>query len=92
MRTTHLTGMITDLGIELGKYAYWHRDKTKAEALRVRADPKKLRLLIQIVGMFFLGGVVGALGFGHLGYIFSIPLAAVLVVLATPRLLRDARR
>lgn len=90
MRTTHLTGMVTDIGIELGKYLYWHRDKTKAEALRVTADRKKLSILLRVVGMFFLGGVVGALGFGHLGYVFSIPLAAVLMVMAAPRLLSDA--
>lgn len=90
MRTTHLTGMVTDIGIEIGKYAYWHRDKNKAEALSVQADPKKLKILAQVVGMFFLGGLIGALGFGHLGYVFSIPLAAMLIVLAAPRLLSDA--
>lgn len=87
MRTTHLTGMITDIGIELGKFAYWHRDRTKP--FQVTADLGKLGLLSRIVGMFFLGGVIGALGFGHLGYVFSIPLAAVLMVLAAPRLLHD---
>ncbi|WP_332702556.1 YoaK family protein [Devosia sp.] len=90
MRTTHLTGMVTDIGIELGKYLYWHRDKTKAEALRVTADRKKLGILLRVVGMFFLGGVVGALGFGHLGYVFSIPLAGILMVMAVPRLVSDA--
>ena len=91
IRTTHLTGMVTDIGIELGKYGYWHRNKEKADAPRVKADLKKLSILLRIVGMFFVGGVVGALGFGHLGYIFSIPLAAVLFVLTSPRIVGGAR-
>lgn len=91
IRTTHLTGMVTDIGIELGKYAYWHRSKEKPDALRVKADLKKLSILLRIVGMFFAGGVVGALGFGHLGYIFSIPLAAVLFVLTSPRIVGGGR-
>lgn len=88
IRTTHLTGMVTDIGIELGKLVYWNRDRTKTA--RVAADTGKLGILGSIVGMFFLGGLVGALGFGYFGYIFSIPLAAILMVLAGPRLLRDA--
>ena len=90
MRTTHLTGMVTDIGIELGKHAYWHRNKEKSEAPKVKADLKKLAVLFRIVGMFFLGGVVGALGFGHFGYVFSIPLAGILIVLALPRMARGA--
>jgi uncharacterized membrane protein YoaK (UPF0700 family) len=88
IRTTHLTGMVTDIGIELGKLVYWNRDRTKTA--RVAADTGKLGILGAIVGMFFLGGLVGALGFGYFGYIFSIPLAAILMILAGPRLLRDA--
>ena len=92
MRTTHLTGMVTDSGIELGKYVYWHRNQEKSEALRVKADLKKLAVLFRIVGMFFLGGVVGALGFGHFGYVFTIPLAAILIVLTTPRMIEGTSR
>ncbi len=90
IRTTHLTGMVTDIGIELGKLMYWNRDSTKPA--RVAADLGKLDILGRIVGMFFFGGLVGALGFGHFGYVFSIPLAAILMILAGPRLLRDAVR
>lgn len=86
MRTTHLTGMVTDIGIELGKLLYWHRDKSKVETLRVVADRKKLGILSKVVAMFFLGGIVGALGFGHLGYVFSIPLAGLLLFISAPLL------
>ena len=56
----------------------------------MKADLKKLAVLFRIVGMFFLGGVVGALGFGHFGYVFSIPLAGMLIVLTSPRMARGA--
>lgn len=90
MRTTHLTGMVTDIGIELGKMAYWNRDRSRPEALTVRADRQKLGILLKVVGMFFLGAVAGALGFTILGYLAAVPLAAVLLVLSMPQLVRPA--
>lgn len=85
IRTTHLTGMITDIGIELGKFVY--ETASRPHRVTVRADRRKLRILLQVAGMFFLGGVVGALGFKHLGYGFSIPLATLLLVLTSPQLI-----
>jgi uncharacterized membrane protein YoaK (UPF0700 family) len=81
MRTTHLTGMVTDIGIELGKLAYWNRDR-RAPELMVMADRRKLGILLRVVGMFFSGGVIGALGFGQVGYGFSVPLALLLMSFA----------
>lgn len=86
MRTTHVTGIVTDIGIELGKLAYWHRDHRKSEALRVTADIRKLGMLSSILGMFVLGGITGALGFGHIGYSFSVPLALLLLGISVPQL------
>jgi uncharacterized membrane protein YoaK (UPF0700 family) len=85
IRTTHLTGMITDTGIELGKLAY----RALARVLDhppIVADGRKLSILLPIVGMFFLGGLVGALGFKHLGHAFSLPIAALLLAVASPQL------
>jgi uncharacterized membrane protein YoaK (UPF0700 family) len=84
VRTTHITGMVTDIGIELGKSAYWNRDKSKAQSLTVRPNRGKLVLLMQMVGMFFLGGLVGALGYGLFGYGFSIPISAILLLTVLP--------
>jgi hypothetical protein len=44
IRTTHMTGVITDLGIELGKLLYWNRSAV-ACGTPVRANIPKLRLL-----------------------------------------------
>jgi uncharacterized membrane protein YoaK (UPF0700 family) len=90
MRTTHVTGIVTDIGIELGKLAYWHRDHSKDSRHVVVADRQKLRMLAEVLSMFALGGVVGAFGFGTLGYVFAVPLAALLLTLALPPLLKAA--
>lgn len=57
MRTTHLTGMITDLGIACGHFIRgdqvdWHR----------------FRLYGVLLLGFFTGSVIGAIGYGRFGY------------------------
>jgi uncharacterized membrane protein YoaK (UPF0700 family) len=57
MRTTHMTGMVTDLGIACGHF------------LRGAAvDWFRFRLYGVLFLGFFAGGVLGALGYGHFGY------------------------
>ncbi len=82
IRTTHMTGVVTDIGIELGKLLYWNRSQDGSKELGVHADLGKLRLLTSLVGLFFLGGLLGALGFKHAGYLTTLPLALLLLVLA----------
>ncbi|GMV82669.1 MAG: hypothetical protein AMXMBFR7_38530 [Planctomycetota bacterium] len=81
IRTTHVTGLITDMGIEIGKLVYWNRT-VKDPALRVVADRERLLVLSLLVLAFFVGGIVGALGFERLGYAMTVPLAVVLVIVA----------
>jgi uncharacterized membrane protein YoaK (UPF0700 family) len=81
IRTTHVTGIVTDIGIELGKLVYWNADSTLPSA-RVVADRARLGLLSSLLAMFLVGGLAGAFGFKHIGFIVTVPLAAVLVVLA----------
>jgi uncharacterized membrane protein YoaK (UPF0700 family) len=81
IRTTHITGVVTDIGIELGKLLYWNRDRTDA-APRVLADRPRLKILITLAGSFLLGGLIGAFGFKHVGYLSTLPLALMLVFLA----------
>jgi uncharacterized membrane protein YoaK (UPF0700 family) len=45
IRTTHVTGIVTNMGIELGKLLYWNRGPARSQMLPVRADRPKLRLL-----------------------------------------------
>lgn len=79
IRTTHITGIVTDIGIELGKLAYWSRSDNKPEVV---ADRGRLQLLCKLAVSFFLGGVAGAFGFKHAGYLATVPLAIVLIALA----------
>jgi len=91
IRTTHMTGVITDLGIELGKMFYWNRTASPLES-RVRANRIKLRLFGTLLAMFIAGGVVGAAGFKYIGFIWVMPLALMLLMLSLPPLHADFRR
>lgn len=97
IRTTHVTGLVTDIGIELGKMCYWtmapgtpgehHADNPSSPAAR-----RKLMLLSSLLLMFFLGGVIGAMGFKAVGFLATIPLAASLFLLALVPLIDDLVR
>jgi uncharacterized membrane protein YoaK (UPF0700 family) len=88
IRTTHVTGIVTDIGIELGKLIYRNAD-THAEAMRVVANRPRLRLLLSLAGCFFVGGVTGAIGFQLMGYFATVPIALVLVALASVPVVDD---
>lgn len=83
IRTTHVTGLVTDIGIELGKLIYWNRSPDSIAQPLVRANQDKLKVHVQLVVSFFVGGVIGALGFKHVGYVSTVPLAVVLALLSS---------
>ena len=88
IRTTHITGMVTDIGIVLGRLCFGlnESDAPLAEELA------RLRLLSSLVGLFFVGGVIGAIGFRHVGFFFTVPLAVILLLLAAMPVVDDLRR
>jgi len=77
IRTTHVTGMITDIGIELGKALYFNRKRHRP---RVHADGSRLALLSLLVALFFLGGALGAFAYPRIGFVLLLPLATALAV------------
>jgi len=91
IRTTHVTGIVTDIGIELGKMFFWNRGIGKEDETYVRANRGKLFLLINLLIMFFLGGVVGVFGFLWLGYLTTVILSFMLFLLAIMPLIDDVR-
>lgn len=91
IRTTHMTGILTDIGIELGKMLYWNGTASPAQS-RVRANHGKLRLLTILFGAFVVGGVVGAAGFKYIGFIWVVPAALSLLALCLPPLYSDLQR
>ncbi|GCE88778.1 hypothetical protein MSKU15_0379 [Komagataeibacter diospyri] len=82
VRTTHMTGMLTDLGMELGQ---WLLDP---DAARVR---ERLRLHGAIIACFVLGGIMGGAGYRMYGMGVLIFMGSGLVLLAVPGLWRAMR-
>jgi uncharacterized membrane protein YoaK (UPF0700 family) len=78
VRTTHLTGIVTDLGIESVRAIVWFRDTARQRPLgdKVRLlthfrdfpELKRLRLHAAIFLSFFTGAVVGPLMYLQQGY------------------------
>ncbi|TBX70160.1 DUF1275 domain-containing protein [Flavobacterium silvisoli] len=61
VRTTHLTGLFTDLGIELSQL-FFYREKESREKL---FSSVKLRLII--ISFFFIGGIIGGIFYSRIG-------------------------
>jgi len=89
IRTTHVTGLITDIGIELGKLVYINPREAGEPVL---ANRQKLRIHTLLACCFFVGGVAGALGFKHVGFVSTVPLAIGVWALALRPFLRDLRQ
>jgi uncharacterized membrane protein YoaK (UPF0700 family) len=89
IRTTHVTGLLTDFGIELGKLLYVNTNDGTAPVL---ANRHKLALQGKLITSFLVGGLVGAMGFKQAGFIMSLPLALVLLALVVRPLWTDLRR
>lgn len=80
IRTTHITGIATDIGIELGNFFYGNRSHS-GNSLEPVAKRPCLKVLVLLLLFFFVGGVTGALGFKYLGYVATVPLALMLMAL-----------
>jgi uncharacterized membrane protein YoaK (UPF0700 family) len=73
VRTTHLTGLFTDLGIELSQLIFY---KTPDQQKKLTAA---IKLRLTIIFFFFLGGVIG--GYGYIVTGIKILLLAVAVLM-----------
>jgi len=76
VRTTHLTGLFTDLGIELSQLFFYK----KGDQQKKLASSIKLRLTI--IFFFFSGGVTG--GYGYLLTGIKILLLAAIILIYAP--------
>lgn len=57
----------------------------------MQANPDKLFIHVSILGLFFVGGIVGALAFKSMGFTATIPIALLLVAVASPPVIVDIR-
>lgn len=80
IRTTHVTGIVTDLGIEIGRALYG-----------IGVNANRLRLLGGLLAAFAIGGVAGAWAFKVVGYTATLPLAGLLACLGAVPALDDLR-
>jgi uncharacterized membrane protein YoaK (UPF0700 family) len=76
VRTTHVTGLFTDLGVTLG---LWLRGQ--------QADQRRVVLYFTLIAGFILGGVLGAMGFSAWRFDSLIAPAALAAAIAIAYLL-----
>lgn len=89
IRTTHMTGMVTDIGIELGKLSRYCYVGYRKKPTAIRTNSHKLILSIVLVLLFLTGGIIGAYGFKHVDGVFTVSLAAILLLLASVPVIDD---
>ena len=87
IRTTHVTGIATDLGIDLGRWLFCNVARNTDFAPR----PRRVAMLTKLLVAFFVGGLMGAVGFQTLGYAATLPLAAALVAAAITPVFDDVK-
>lgn len=75
VRTTHLTGLFTDLGIELSQLFFYKKAPDKKRL------SKSIFLRISIILFFFFGCVIGGLSFNSM-QLKVLVLAAILLIVA----------
>lgn len=89
VRTTHMTGVFTDLGLEAVQFLYWLRDQHRnvppgssraiVHSARTHPTARRLALLISVAGSFALGAGLGALAFAEMQRWAMIPPVAFLL-------------
>lgn len=73
VRTTHLTGLFTDLGIELSQLFFY---KTKTHRNKLLSS---IKLRSTIIGCFFIGGITGGIFYSKIGLNVLVFAATTLV-------------
>ncbi len=61
VRTTHLTGLFTDMGIEFSQLFFYHNSENRSKLI------KSIKLKLTIISLFFLGGVTGGILYKDFG-------------------------
>lgn len=72
VRTTHLTGLFTDLGIDLSQLFFYKEGEKKKKLI------SNIKLRFTVIGFFFFGGIVGGILFSKIG-IFALNVAATVL-------------
>jgi uncharacterized membrane protein YoaK (UPF0700 family) len=73
VRTTHLTGLFTDLGIELSQLFFYKSDEHK------RKLTSSIKLRLTIISFFFLGGIAGGILYANI-HLHVLIIASLLLI------------
>ena len=74
VRTTHLTGLFTDLGIELSQLCFYKEEEQRKKL------SSSVRLRLTIISFFFLGGIISGIFYSE-ARLYMLVLVAVLLML-----------
>ncbi len=98
VRTTHMTGVFTDLGLESVQFLFWLRDRnrnspplpvqTLAHSLRSHPSARRLGMLLSVVGSFAVGAGLGAAAYERFPHWAMYPPVAFLLWV----IVQDVRR
>lgn len=72
VRTTHLTGLFTDLGIEFSQLFFYRKKRDRKKLMA------SIKLRLTIICFFFIGGISGGVLFTHTGF-YALAFAALLL-------------
>jgi uncharacterized membrane protein YoaK (UPF0700 family) len=86
IRTTHVTGLATDIGIECGRIIF------SLFGGNVARNQQKLRIHVFLLLAFLFGGICGAVAFNTYGFIATLPFSVVLMVIAYAPVAEDIKR
>jgi uncharacterized membrane protein YoaK (UPF0700 family) len=89
VRTTHVSGMATDIGIELG--VLLDVATGREPPVDGRAARSKLQLHVTTVLSFLIGGVIGVLTYERLGDGLMLICSGVLAIIAVPQAIKAGR-
>lgn len=81
IRTTHITGMSTDLGMEIGRIIFLEQNK--------EVNKQRAFLHFSMIFLFICGGIAGAFSFKILGVYAVLPPVAVLFFVSYKPIVRD---
>jgi len=73
VRTTHLTGLFTDLGIELSYLLFRKKQMDRKKVITT------IKLRLYIIWFFFLGGIVGGILYNQIKFNILLVAAALLI-------------
>lgn len=74
VRTTHLTGLFTDLGIELSQLFFYKEPRQRDKLIAT------IKLRLRIIAFFFLGALMGGILYPYLGLNVLFMPAAMLIM------------